>query len=66
MDDVLRTCLFVQQKKRARDDAGRNKENIIEPEVEKDTQGNEQEEKRIEEPKKELCYEIKHSDIMGR
>lgn len=64
MDDVLRTCLFVQQKKRGRDDGGRNKENIIE--VEKDTKENGQEEEKVEEPKKELCYEVKHSDVMGR
>lgn len=65
MDDVLRICLFVQQKKRGRDDGGRNKENLIEPEVEKDTKENGHEEEK-EKPKKELCYEVKHSDIMGR
>lgn len=66
MDDVLRKCLFVQQKKRGRDDGGRNKENIIEPEVEKDTKGNGLQEEKVEEAKKEICYEIKHSDVMGR
>ncbi|XP_026322736.1 SET domain-containing protein SmydA-8-like [Hyposmocoma kahamanoa] len=54
-----------KQKKRARDDGGRNKENIIEPEVEKDTKENGHEEEK-EKPKKELCYEVKHSDVMGR
>lgn len=54
----------MQQKKRGRNDGGRNKENIIEPEVEEDT--NEQEEEKVEEPKKTLCYEVKHSDVMGR
>lgn len=59
-------CLFVQQKKRGRDDGGRNKENIIEPDREKDNKENGQEEEKVEEPKKELCYEVKHSDVMGR
>ncbi|CAH0725452.1 unnamed protein product, partial [Brenthis ino] len=57
-----------KQKRRTRND-GRNKENIISevpvsPKEEKD----DTEESKIkqDELKKDLCYEIKHSDVMGR
>ena len=59
---------FSQQKRRTRND-GRNKENIInEAAVSSKEEKEDTEETKIkqDELKKDLCYEIKHSDIMGR
>ncbi|XP_034834400.1 SET domain-containing protein SmydA-8-like isoform X2 [Maniola hyperantus] len=51
-----------KKKRRGRND-GRNKENIIEAGCE---EGKEVEAESEAKPKKQLCYEIKHSDVMGR
>ncbi|XP_041981849.1 SET domain-containing protein SmydA-8 isoform X2 [Aricia agestis] len=48
-----------KNKKKGKND-GRNKENVIEAEKEVEESVPE------DTPKKELCYEIKHSDVMGR
>lgn len=59
--DLQLVCV-LQQKKRGKGD-GRNKENIIE-----DVRDGEDEDKSPEPPveKKNVCYEIKESDVMGR
>ncbi|XP_072944592.1 SET domain-containing protein SmydA-8-like [Epargyreus clarus] len=51
-----------KQKKRGKD--GRNKENIIEPDAQSTTK--EESESETPAPKEDLCYEVKHSDVMGR
>lgn len=57
---VLFICL--KQKKRGKGgDGGRNKENVIE-DIQSD--GEEQTEPSL--PEKKTCYEVKHSDVMGR
>lgn len=58
--------LCSKQKKRSKGgDGGRNKENIIEDGGSEVGEKEDQKEDQIEK-KKELCYEVKHSDIMGR
>ncbi|KAJ2940347.1 hypothetical protein O0L34_g21 [Tuta absoluta] len=53
-----------KQKKKGRGDGGRNKENLVEEEQpEVDENGEETKEAK---PEKKLCYEVKHSDVMGR
>ncbi|CAH2093291.1 unnamed protein product [Euphydryas editha] len=57
-------CILCQ-KRRTRND-GRNKENIIEDVANTKEDANETQAEKSEEPKQELCYEIKHSEEMGR
>ncbi|XP_049876356.1 SET domain-containing protein SmydA-8-like isoform X2 [Pectinophora gossypiella] len=52
------------QKKRGRGDGGRNKENVID-DVQSDAEGEQGDAQEQISPEK-LCYEVKHSDVMGR
>ncbi|XP_050347758.1 uncharacterized protein LOC126771738 isoform X2 [Nymphalis io] len=54
-----------KKKRRARND-GRNKENIIEADVATNQKAAKETQVEREKPKQDLCYEIKHSDAMGR
>lgn len=62
-DDSIAMFWCSQQKKRNKGGDGRNKENIIEEVT--DVKDGDQTPEPIKE-NKTPCYEIKHSDVMGR
>lgn len=59
-------CVFcLKQKKRGKGGDGRNKENLVDDEQEVKEDVGEKKTEAVPEEKK-LCYEVKHSDVMGR
>lgn len=64
MDGVLTFLFLLKQKKRGKGSDGRNKENVVDDEQEVKEDTVEQKPEVI--PEKKLCYEVKHSDVMGR
>lgn len=64
IDGVLTFLFLLKQKKRGKGSDGRNKENVVDDEQEVKEDTVEQKPEAI--PEKKLCYEVKHSDVMGR
>jgi hypothetical protein len=62
MNVLLKFVVCFKQKKRGKGDGGKNKENIIED----DTEVQDEQEEVAAPPEKKLCYEVRHSDTMGR
>lgn len=65
--EIESVYFIFKQKKRGKGGDGRNKENIIEAEVQSDKEEDGQAEEPVRNTtEKKLCYEVKTSDVMGR